>query len=78
MYTQDLCLWSAIYIIFLVATQKILYTSCDMKVMLPFFVRKCNCSNSEICMDDSYIFCNYEAIFPQSLYHFHNTFANIE
>jgi hypothetical protein len=29
-------------------------------------------------MEDSYIFCNYEAIFPQSLRHFQHTSANIE
>jgi hypothetical protein len=30
------------------------------------FLRKCNFNNSEIYMDDSYIFCNYEAIFQLS------------
>jgi hypothetical protein len=35
-------------------------------------------NDSEIYMDDSYISCNYEAIFSQSLCHFQHTFANIE
>jgi hypothetical protein len=43
-----------------------------------FFLRKCNCSNSEIYMDGSYIFCNYEAVFPQFLHHFQHTFASIQ
>jgi hypothetical protein len=43
-----------------------------------FFLRKCKCSNSEIYLDDSFIFCNYEAIFPQRLYHFQQTFGNID
>jgi hypothetical protein len=43
-----------------------------------FFFRKCFCSNIKIYMDDSYIFCNYDAIFPQSLCHFQLTFANVE
>jgi hypothetical protein len=29
-------------------------------------------------MDDMYIFCNYEAIFLQSLHHLQHNFANIE
>jgi hypothetical protein len=29
-------------------------------------------------MDDSYIFCKYEAVFPQSLRRFQHTFANVE
>jgi hypothetical protein len=41
-----------------------------------FFLRKCSYNNIEIYMDHSYIFCNYEAIFPQSCHHFQNTFAN--
>jgi hypothetical protein len=32
--------------------------------MPTIFLRKCNCDNSEIYMDDSYLFCNYEASFP--------------
>jgi hypothetical protein len=43
-----------------------------------FFLRKCNCNNNKIYMDDSYIFLNYEAIFPQSHNHFQHTFANAE
>jgi hypothetical protein len=42
----------------------------------PFSFRKCNRKSSEIYMDDSYIFCIYEAIFPRRLYHFQHTFAN--
>jgi hypothetical protein len=38
-----------------------------------FFLRKCNCSSSEIYMDDSYIFCNYEAIFQHTLPTLSNT-----
>jgi hypothetical protein len=29
-------------------------------------------------MDDSYVYCCYEAVFPQSLRHFQHTFANTE
>jgi hypothetical protein len=29
-------------------------------------------------MDDSYIFCNYESVFPQSLHHFQHTCTNVE
>jgi hypothetical protein len=43
-----------------------------------FFLRKRNCNNNEIYMDNSYIFCNYEAIFPQNLCHFQHSFANTE
>jgi hypothetical protein len=35
-----------------------------------FFLRKCNCNNSDIYMDDSYIICNYEAIFIRYLHNF--------
>jgi hypothetical protein len=46
----------------------------DRKVI---FLRQCNCDNNEINTDDSYIFCNYDAIFPQSLRHFQHTFVNV-
>jgi hypothetical protein len=43
------------------------YTRGSAKVMPPvFLLRKFNCNNNEIYVDDSYIFCNYEAIFPVS------------
>jgi hypothetical protein len=32
------------------------------KAMSPFFHRKCNCSNNEIYVGDSYMFCSYGAI----------------
>jgi hypothetical protein len=40
-----------------------------------FFLRKCNCNNDNICMDDSYIFCNYDAVFPHTFPH---TFTNVQ
>jgi hypothetical protein len=43
-----------------------------------FFSEKCSCNNNEFYMDDSYIFCNYDTIFPQSLSYFQYTFANVE
>jgi hypothetical protein len=43
-----------------------------------FFLRRCNCNDSEIYVDDSYNFCNYEATFPQSLCHFQHTYDNSE
>jgi hypothetical protein len=43
-----------------------------------FFIKIRNCNNSEFYMDGSYIFCNYEAVFPQSLRHFQHTVANTE
>jgi hypothetical protein len=50
-----------------------------MEVMSPiFFLRNCNCSSTEIYVDNSYIFCNYEAVFPQSLHHIQHIFANVE
>jgi hypothetical protein len=29
-------------------------------------------------MDDSYVFCSYKTIFPQSLRHFQHNFVNVE
>jgi hypothetical protein len=49
-----------------------------VKVMLQIiFLRKCNCNNNEIYVDDSSTFRSYKAIFPQSLRHFQHTFANV-
>jgi hypothetical protein len=49
------------------------------KVMPPNFPRKYNCNNNESYKDDdSRIFRNYEAIFPQILRHFQHTFADVE
>jgi hypothetical protein len=42
------------------------------------FLRKHNCSNNELYVVYSYISCNYEAIFPQSLHHFEPDFASVE
>jgi hypothetical protein len=39
--------------------------------------RKRNCNN-EIYTNDSYIFCNYEAIFQQGLRRFQRAFAKAE
>jgi hypothetical protein len=47
------------------------------KIMPSNFLTKCNCNNNEIYMDDSYIFCNHETIFPQSLHHFQHTLATL-
>jgi hypothetical protein len=41
-----------------------------------FFLIKSNFNNNEIYMDDSYIFCNYDTVFPQSLRRFQQTLAN--
>jgi hypothetical protein len=49
-----------------------------MEVMPPIFFRKCNCNNNEISTNYSYIFCNYEAILPQSLHHLQHTFTNAD
>jgi hypothetical protein len=35
-------------------------------------------NNSEIYLDDSCIFRNYEVIFPQSLRHIQHSFANVD
>jgi hypothetical protein len=43
------------------------YMSDGTKVMPQIFLRKCNSSNNEIYMDESYIFCSYEAIFTVSI-----------
>jgi bisphosphoglycerate-independent phosphoglycerate mutase (AlkP superfamily) len=43
-----------------------------------FFLIKWNCNNNAIYKDDSHIFCNYEAIFPQRSRHFQHAFANAE
>jgi hypothetical protein len=51
-------------------------TKDGMKVMPPIFFQKCNCNYKDIYMDNSYIFCNYGAIFPQSLCHFQHISAN--
>jgi hypothetical protein len=45
--------------------------------MPPFFSQKHNCNKNEIYMDDSYVICNYEAIFLLSV-HFQHTFTNVE
>jgi hypothetical protein len=39
------------------------------------FLGKWYCKNNEIYMGNLHIFCNYEAIFPQSLCNFQQTFA---
>jgi hypothetical protein len=36
-----------------------------VKVMPPFFLKKCNCNNNEIYMNDSFMFCSYEVNFPK-------------
>jgi hypothetical protein len=77
------------YVVFWLHASCIMYYFCcmpvvkcmtgSMKVMPPiFYIRKCNFTNNEIYMKDSYIFCNYEGIFPQSLHSFQHTFANTE
>jgi hypothetical protein len=43
-----------------------------------FCLIKCNGNNIEIPVDDSYIFCNYEATFLQSLHYFQHTFASVK
>jgi hypothetical protein len=49
------------------------YKSCASN----FFLRKCNFNNNEIYLDDSYIFCNYEALLSQIFHNFQHTFASI-
>jgi hypothetical protein len=43
-----------------------------------FFLRKYYCNNNEIYVDESYNFCSYVAIFPQSLLNLQHTFASVE
>jgi hypothetical protein len=68
-----ICMYICVVYIFLI----IGYTRGGINVCLWFFLRKCNCNNNEIYVDDSNI-CNYGAVFPQNLLHFHHSFASID
>jgi hypothetical protein len=45
--------------------------------MAPVLLRKHNCNINKFYMDDSYIFCNYEAIFTQSIRHFNTLLSAV-
>jgi hypothetical protein len=42
-----------------------------------YFPRKCNRNTNKILVANSYIFCNYDDILPQSLRHFQQTSATL-
>jgi hypothetical protein len=48
------------------------------KIMAPTSIRKYNCNYSDLYKNDSYIFCKYETIFPQSLCYLQHNFENVQ
>jgi hypothetical protein len=87
LYGEEVIYWylMILYLLELFAVTGIIFeimmkhTRDSIKVILPvFFFRKHNFSNNEIYMDDSYIICNYDAIFSHSLCHFQYTFASVK